>query len=154
MAGNDEPVRQVVARTKPSQPRPLRSREPRPLEAHVEQLSIIGEIMMGAAYADGEKAGIEIVAICEQLKEFVEAELLPSAVKRRLDHFDPATFDVEAACKGLSFGDEQDRLAIVRLVATVTGADAVMYESEVDYLRRVAVAIGLNPDQLRISLKR
>lgn len=153
MAGNDEPVRQVVARTKPAQPRPLRAREPQPLESHVEQLSIIGEIMMGAAYADGEKAGIEVVAICEQLKEFVEAELLPSAVKRRLDHFDPATFDVEAACKQLSFGDEQDRLAIVRLVATVTGADSVMYESEVDYVRRVAVAIGLNPDQLRISMK-
>ena len=154
MADHDEPIRRVVERAKPSQPRPLRSRTPQPLEAHVEQLALLGEIMMGAAYADGDKAGIEVVAICEQLKEFVEAELLPKAVKRRLDHFDPARFDVEEACEGLAVSDEQDRLAVIRLVATVTGADSVMYEAEVNYLRRVAVALGLNPDQLRISIRR
>lgn len=151
---HDEPIRRVVARARPPQPRPLRSRTPRPLEHHVEQLALLGEIMLGAAYADGEKAGIEVVAICEQLKEFVEAELLPSAVARRLDHFDPASFDVERACAALEIGDEQDRLAVVRLVATVTGADSVMYESELAYVRRVAKAIGLDPDQVRITLKR
>jgi len=154
MTGHDGPIQRAPGRTGPAQPRPLRAREPQPLESHVEQLALIGEIMMGAAYADGEKAGIEVVAICEQLKEFVEADLLPGVVKRRLEHFDPAGFDVEAACRALSFGDEQDRLAIVRLVATVTGADSVMHQSELDYLRRVAQAIGLNPDQLRITVKR
>ncbi|MCA9517771.1 MAG: TerB family tellurite resistance protein [Myxococcales bacterium] len=133
--------------------RTVRSTEPRAPETHVEQLATIGELMMGAAYADGEKQGIEVVAICEQLKQFVEAELLPNAVKRRLDHFDPDAFDLEAACRRLDVHDDDDRLAVMNLIATVTGADAVMHTSELAYMRRVAQSIGLDPDSLKISLK-
>lgn len=149
----EDDARASATTTAPPQRRPVvRAQEPRPLEPHVEELALIGELMMGAAYADGHKVGIEVVAICEQLKEFVEAELLPSAVRRRLDRFDPAAFDVEAACARLSGGDETDRLAIVRLVATVTGADAVMHRDELAYVDRVSRAIGLDPGQIRISV--
>jgi len=153
MVGDDNPLAALRRRTGPPVARPLRDTEVRPLEAHVEQLAIIGELMMGAAWADGDKAGIEVVAICEQLKEFVEAELLPATVKRRIDRFDPERFDVEAACEHLSFGDDEDRLAIVRLVATVTGADRALMPGEIAYMHRVARAIGLDPNLLRISVR-
>lgn len=121
------------------------------VEPHVEQLATIGELMLGAAYADGEKVGVEIVAICEQLKEFVEASLLPSEVRRRLDQFDPAAFDIEAACSKLRFHTDNDRLFLMKLVATVTGADSVVHPSEKNYLDRVAIAVGLDPKSLSIS---
>lgn len=133
--------------------RTVRSTEPHAPETHVEQLATIGELMLAAAYADGEKQGIEVVAICEQLKLFVEAELLPSAVKRRLDHFDPETFDLDTACRRLEVHDDGDRLAIMNLIATVAGADAVMHTAELTYMRRVAAGIGLDPDSLRIDVK-
>lgn len=159
MSGDQNPPerepRATMTATAPPQRRPVvRAQSMQPLEPHVEQLALIGELMMGAAYADGHKIGIEVVAICEQLKEFVEAELLPTVVRRRLDRFDPAAFDVEAACARLAGGDETDRLAIVRLVATVTGADAVMHAAELAYVERVARAMGLDPSQLRISVSR
>ncbi len=132
--------------------RRVRPREVQPTESHVEELAVLGELMMGAAYADGEKAGIEVVAICEQLKEFVEADLLPDEVKRRIDRFDPADFDVEAACARLTFSDQDDRLALLQLVATVVGADSVMHADEVGYLNRIAKAVGLDPDNLSITL--
>lgn len=135
------------------QPRPVRARSTGELETHVDQLASIGELMMGAAYADGDKAGIEVVAICEQLKEFVEADLLPGEVRRRLDRFDPSTFDLEGACAKLWLPEERDRLALMRLIATVTGADQVMHPGELTYIRRVATAVGLDPDALRITHK-
>ena len=153
MVGEDDPIAALRRRSVTPALRPLRATEPQPLEAHVEQLAVIGEIMMGAAWADGTKAGIEVVAICESLKEFVEAELLPGAVKRRIERFEPAGFDVEAACGRLDFGDDEDRLAILRLVATVTGADRDLQPSEIDYLHRVARAIGLDPTLLRVTVR-
>ncbi len=132
--------------------RRLRPAELCETESHVEELATLGELMMGAAYADGDRAGIEVVAICEQLKDFVESDLLPNAVERRLDHFDLATFDVEAAVARLSFSDDEDRLALLQLVATVVGADSVMEQGEIAYLDRVARAIGLDPDKLSITL--
>jgi len=139
------------ATTSPPQPRPVRSRKTEPTEAHVEQLAVIGEILMGAAYADGEKAGIEVVAIGEQLKEFVEAELLPVEVRRRLDRFDPQAFDPVAASQCLTFTDDSDRMALIQLIATVIGADSILHPSEIDYLRGVAAAIGLDPERIRLT---
>src|SRR5690606_23686205 len=133
--------------------RPLPDQAQGPVERHVDQLATLGELMLAAAYADGKKVGIEVVAICEQLKEFVEAELLPFEVRRRLDRFDPMAFGVDRGCERLTVPDERDRLAVMRLVATVTGADHVLHPGETAYLRRVARAVGLDPDAVQISFK-
>lgn len=135
------------------QPRPVRSREVTGVEPHVEQLAIVAELMLGAAHADGDYAGVEIVAIGEQLKGFVEAGELPGYVRRRIRIFDPEAFDPEKACAALTFHDDHDKFGLLNLIATVTGADQVLHPTEEAYIRSVATAIGLNPDELRLVRK-
>lgn len=124
-----------------------------PPEVHVRELAALGQLMLGAAWADGDKHAVEIVAIAEQLKHFVDAPELPIYAAQRMEAFDPARFDVEAACAELRFDGDDDRLEVLRLVARVTGADQRMHPREVAYLERVAAAIGLDPKALSISLR-
>jgi uncharacterized tellurite resistance protein B-like protein len=131
--------------------RPLRRRkvEGTP-EAHVRELGALAELMLGAAWADGSKAAVEVIAIAEQLKEFVETTSLPTHVSRLMDGFDPATFDPASACALLRLDDNDDRLAVISLLARVVGADKVLHPAEQDYLDKVATALGLDPKSLTI----
>ncbi len=135
------------------QPRPVRSRDITGVEPHVEQLALVAELMLGAAHADGDYAGVEIVAIGEQLKGFVEAGELPGHVRRRIRIFDPESFDPKEACAALTFHDDHDKFGLLNLIATVTGADQVLHDAEADYIRLVASAIGLDPNELRLVRK-
>lgn len=122
-------------------------------EAHVAELAALGELMLAAAWSDGEKCAVEVITIAEQLKDFMEAEELPAFVSRRLEKFDPASFDVEAACASLHLANYQDRLNVLNLVARVTGADMVVRPEELAYLKRVAAAIGLDPASVKVEFK-
>ena len=122
-------------------------------ESHVAELAAIGELMLGAAWSDGEKCAVEIITIAEQLKDFVEADDLPAFVSRRLEKFDPENFDVEKACESLRLTTYQDRLNVLNLVARVTGADMVVRPEELAYLKRVAAAIGLDPASVKVEFK-
>lgn len=133
--------------------RPLRKRqiEGTP-EAHVRELAALAELMLGAAWADGSKVAVEVVAIAEQLKEFVETTSLPSHVIRVMDRFDPASFDPKSACAALRFANHDDRLSVITLLARIAGADKILHPAEQAYLDVVATAIGLDPKSLTIKL--
>jgi uncharacterized tellurite resistance protein B-like protein len=122
-------------------------------EARAREVAALGELMLGAAYADGEKAPVEIVAIAEQLKEFVAVEAMPYLVTRRLGNFDPATFEVEAACREIPVQSDDERVAILQVVARVIGAKSSIHPAEEAYLRRVAAGLGIDPSALQIEVR-
>ncbi|MFO0747316.1 MAG: TerB family tellurite resistance protein [Myxococcota bacterium] len=122
-------------------------------ESHVMELTALGELMLGAAFADGVKVAVETIAIAEQLKEFVAASDLPPYVADRLDRFDPKAFSIEEAVRHIKLRDDDDRQAVLTLVARVTYSDQVMHPAETVYLRRVATALGLDPDTITITVK-
>lgn len=122
-------------------------------EAHVRELAALGELMLGAAFADGVKVAVEVIAIAEQLKEFVASDALPRHVADRLEKFDPKTFSVEEAVRHIHLRDDDDRQAVLTLVARVTHSDREVHPNEADYLRRVAGALGLDPDSIEVSFK-
>lgn len=124
-----------------------------PDDLHALEVSALGELMLGAAFADGDKAAVEVVTIAEQLKDFVDIDHMPQLLARRLERFDPTSFDVEAACGQLNVSTTEDRLAVLELVARVVGADSMLHPGEVAYLRRVASALGIDPDQLQIEVR-
>jgi len=121
-------------------------------EVHVQELAALGELMLGAAWADGDKHAVEIVAIAEQLKEFVDTPELPTYVSNRMDRFDPATFDVEEACSRLRFESNEDRLGVLKLLARIAGADRILHPQEMVFLKRFAAAAGLDPESIRIEI--
>jgi len=121
-------------------------------EAHVRELAALGELMLGAAFADGVKVAVEVIAIAEQLKEFVAADDLPRHVADRLEAFDPTTFDIEQAVRHIHVRSDDDRQAVLTLVARVTHSDRHVDPAEVEYLRKVASALGLDPDSIQVTL--
>ena len=95
---------------------------------------------------------VEIVAIAEQLKEFVETTSLPPHVSNLMGEFDPTTFDPVAACACLHAKSYDDRVAVLSLLARVAGADKVVHPAEDAFLRKVADALGLDGKSLQIKL--
>jgi len=121
-------------------------------EVHVQELGALAELMLAAAWSDGTKIAVEIVAIAEQLKDFVETTALPAHVSQRMESFDPTRFDVAAACAQLILTNDDDRLAVLSLLARVVGADRVLHPAEEAYMMRVAAALGLDTSTLTIQL--
>jgi uncharacterized tellurite resistance protein B-like protein len=121
-------------------------------EAHVKELAALAELMLAAAWSDGNKVAVEIVAIAEQLKEFVETTSLPEHVSQRMGHFDPATFDVTAAVAELTLASDDDRVAVLNLLARVVGADRVVHPAEEAFMKKVASALGLDASTLQIEI--
>jgi len=120
-------------------------------EVHVQELGALAELMLAAAWADGTKVAVEIVAIAEQLKDFVETTSLPEHVSQRMESFEPATFDIAATCAQLVLANDDDRMAVLSLLARVVGADRVLHPAEEAYVMKVAGALGL--DTLKISIQ-
>lgn len=117
------------------------------------ELAALGELMLGAAYADGVKVAVETIAVAEQLKEFVSAADLPPYVADRLGRFDPKAFSIADAVRHINLRDDDDRQAILTLIARVTYSDQVIHPAEKAYLRDVASALGLDPDTITISVR-
>lgn len=133
--------------------RPLRQRRTVETdEVHVQELGALAQLMLGVAWADGSKTAVEIVAIAEQLKEFVETTSLPPHVSNLMGEFDPTTFDPVAACACLHAKSYDDRVAVLSLLARVAGADKVVHPAEDAFLRKVADALGLDGKSLQIKL--
>ena len=124
-----------------------------PNDVHAREVAALGELMLGAAWADGDKGAVEVIAVAEQLKDFVDVDRIPNVVARRLERFDAATFDVEAACRELTVTDDEGRLAVLQLIARVIGADAKFHPQEIVYLKRVAAALGIDPNLVQVEVR-
>lgn len=134
--------------------RPLRRKKhEEALESHVRELAALAQLMLGAAWSDGEKVAVEIIAIAEQLKDFVETRSLPAYVSQVMDEFEPATFDPATACSELRIESYEDRMAVMKLLARVVSADRIIHPGEQAYLKKVAGAVGLDPESFTIKLK-
>lgn len=118
------------------------------LEPHVRQLAAIAELLLGAAQSDGSVSWSERSAIASVLRAFLGESELPDEVQRRLDAFDFAKFDLDAACKQLVFTSAEDRTSLLGLIARVTDADAILKIGERSFLKRVARAIGATDEDL------
>jgi len=112
-----------------------------PGQVNLDELKVIGHILMGAASADGKVDGDEAETIMAIMAEMLGDRELPD-LKPHLRAFSPASFDLSAAAKQLHLAGASDRRALLQLVARVTDADDVHDLREDDYIRAVATAIG------------
>ncbi|MFO0604685.1 MAG: TerB family tellurite resistance protein [Polyangiales bacterium] len=112
------------------------------MDATADRIAHVADILLGAAYADGAKAGSEDARLRKLLGELLKTDTLPDALDARIRAFDPKGFDLAKAAAVFA-GDPSDRKRkLLELVAAVGDADEVLDTQEDDYLVRVAKAIG------------
>ncbi len=100
------------------------------------------DLLMGAAYSDGQLADEEKAAIRAQLT-WLAGGTLPPDVDARIVAFHPWRFDLEATAAPFRADPEPDRRRIVVLAAAIIDADAEINFFEDAYLRALAAALAL-----------
>ncbi len=107
------------------------------------------ELLLGAAYADGELQSQEKTEIRALLIELAgEARV---EVEACIASFDPATFDPSSVIGLFENDPEEERRRLLLLVSTVIEADDEIDFAESDYLRALAAGLGL-PDSALVGL--
>lgn len=118
-------------------------------QVNLDELNVIGHILMGAAAADGTIDGDEAETILEIVGELLGDRGVPSDLKPHLRAFDAKSFDLGKAAAQLHLDGATDRRALLQLVARVTDADDVHDLRESDYIAKVAAAIGAKPSEYK-----
>ena len=122
------------------------------LELNDDQLQSLAHLLLGAAWADNELHGLESAKIDQILKSLVDGGQLPAVVTDYVDDFDPDMVSVEDAVAGLNVTAEDDRRAVLSLVASVIDADFTYDFKEGDYLTQVAEALEAPEEEYKSHL--
>lgn len=99
------------------------------------------ELLLGAAYADGELAEeekLEVRALMVEMAGEMRVE-----VEACIASFDPARFDLHTTASAFRSDPEDDRRKLLLLACKVSEADDLMHLAEDDYLRQLATALAL-----------
>lgn len=113
-----------------------------------ELLITVGEILLGAAHADGHCDRSEIEQIHSLLAAQPDALEHMEEIGDALAGFDPGVFRLEQACDRLGLDSAERRRWLLRLVAEVTLADEIVDFEESLYVMQVGRAIGATPEEL------
>jgi tellurite resistance protein len=108
---------------------------------------LIADLLMGAAYADHTFDGRERAVVREMLEAWLAVEDLPAALVTRLDGFDPDAFSLDGTVEGLGITDPKQARKVLELVAAVNEADEEIDLDEDEYLKRLAVALGVGSEE-------
>ena len=111
------------------------------------QLKHLAELLLGAAYADGDYDGHEAEAIGGILRAQVRDGELPEEVTGHLASFDIDTFSVDTAAQGMGLEGAEQRRAVLQLISEVTHADDVLDHDESEFIRVVGRALGAAPEE-------
>jgi uncharacterized tellurite resistance protein B-like protein len=104
---------------------------------------LIADLLMGAAYADKRLDGRELEAVKKLLADLMDVEVIPGELAQRLESFDPKSFDASGTARALEIQDDDEKVHLIELIATVTEADEEIDLDENDYLEGVAQALDM-----------
>lgn len=104
---------------------------------------LIADLLMGAAYADRKLDGRELESVKKLLAELMGVESVPGEILQRLENFNPKSFDPAGAARALELQDEDEKVRVLELIATVTEADEEIDLDENEYLEAVAQAFEM-----------
>lgn len=113
------------------------------LAEDVPRANALAEVLAGAALADGSFADEERVVVGAMLMKVLGVSELPSEVESHIASFSPEDFDLAGAIARLGLDNDRDKKALVKVVADVVGADAVVDEGEKVYVARLAALLGV-----------
>ncbi|MDX2021381.1 MAG: TerB family tellurite resistance protein [Deltaproteobacteria bacterium] len=109
-----------------------------------DRIELVADILMGAAYTDSQLHGEEKRVIKDLLEGLISEPSLPPKLMSRIEAFSPKTFDLETTAEAFAGDTNEQKRALLQLVAAVNDADEEYDLEEDQYLRKVAFAIGLD----------
>lgn len=114
----------------------------------IEHIDTFADLLLGAAYADKRLEGRERDTIRALLERVSGESPLPAELEARMRSFNPAKHDARGAAATLWFLSKDDKRTVVDLVAKVTEADEEIDLAEDDYLREVALGLGMSDEEI------
>lgn len=112
-----------------------------------DRIDIIADLLLGAAYADRRFRDVERQAVGALLCDLLLTHALPEDLARRIDAFDPARFDLVAAAQDFVQDPPMKKRRLLELVAHLCQADGEFDFEEDAYIRRLAEALAMAPDE-------
>ena len=110
------------------------------MKQHIETIT---NLLLGAAYADKRLEGREVASIEALLTKLLGTAKLPTARAEQMRAFNPAKFDTTEATAALQVLPAIEKRRLLELIATVTESDGELDLDESDYLKKVALGLGL-----------
>ena len=107
---------------------------------------LIADLLMGAAHADPTQTADPYDLACVALKQVMGAAYILSAINGRLQAFDVSSFDMAATVGELGLDDPIEKRQLLELIVAVHDADETIAPDRDAYLRAVAEALGLAPE--------
>lgn len=111
-----------------------------------DRIEVVGDLLMGAAYADQQLVGKEGETVRRLLCDVLQSQTLPDALEAQLQAFSGTDFDLAAAAKAFAGDTVAVKRRILQMVAAVHEADEELDLDEDAFLKRLAVALALAPD--------
>jgi uncharacterized tellurite resistance protein B-like protein len=114
----------------------------------IEHIDTFADLLLGAAYADKRLEGREIATIRALLERVAGESPLSAELEARMKSFNPAKHDARGAAATLWFLSKEDKRTVIDLIAKVTEADDEIDLAEDDYLRKVALGLGMSDEEI------
>jgi exopolysaccharide biosynthesis polyprenyl glycosylphosphotransferase len=103
----------------------------------------VADLMLGAAYVDGEYCGKEQETVRGLLLQLLQRDRLPDALEKQLATFDPKRFDLRESAEGFSASSRTEKRRLLELARLVCDADATVTLQEDNYLIGLALALSM-----------
>ena len=110
-----------------------------------DRIGTLTDLFLGALYADRRCVDTEKRAVRRLLQDLIVRPELPPEVEERIESFDYARFDLQAAASDFARDPPMNRRRLLELVAQLCLADGEYDFEEDEYLRRLARALGMAP---------
>ena len=114
-----------------------------------DRFLVLTDLLLGAVYADDRLEGEEEAAVRRLVGEIIGGDTLPDEIDARINDFDKDAFDLDASAAAFAEDPAVDKRKLLELVAAVFDADEEVDFDEDDYLRRLAVAIGMEESEYK-----
>lgn len=117
------------------------------MSANNERLSVVTDLLLGAAHADASLDGQEAAKVRELLRQLTTDAALLAACEARFTTFSKAKFEVAAAAAQFNADPLVTKRQLLELIARVTMADDELDLDEDGYLQSVAQALGVPAEE-------
>ncbi|MCA9606116.1 MAG: TerB family tellurite resistance protein [Myxococcales bacterium] len=108
---------------------------------------VLTDLLLGAVYADDRLEGGEEEAVRGYLLEIIGGDELPIELEARIANFEPGDFDLDASVSEFVEDPATSKRKLLELVAAVFDADGEVDFDEDDYIRSLADALGMDPEE-------